>query len=235
VGTSSARHRPREQDALPHRAPVVRQESPLLLGLDALGERRRPQALRQLDDRADHAAGVRVVREVADECPVDLQDVHAHVLQPRQRRVAGPEVVQRQPEARGSQLAQDPLRAVGVDRRGRLDDLDHDAGRIEVSQVHQLGDLHSQVGLEELARREVEAHVGLHLLPAPRGRLPAESGRWPRPRERRTDVKRSAPAAFPLERRFSETPSGNAFSTLAGSPWWRSAARAVCPPRPQEE
>ena len=57
-----------------------RRGTPLLLGLDPLGERGHPEVVRERDHRAHHAAGVAVPVDVADERTVDLQDVDRHVL-----------------------------------------------------------------------------------------------------------------------------------------------------------
>src|SRR5215210_8268398 len=74
-----------EQEALREPAAVRPEELVLPAGLDTLGERRHPQRLGELDHGAHHAGEIAVAIHVADERLVDLQDVHGHVLQSRER------------------------------------------------------------------------------------------------------------------------------------------------------
>src|SRR5439155_1442124 len=84
--------RPAEVEALTELAAVREEELSLLLGLDSLGQRVEPQVPRKLDDRGDEDGRVRIVRQVLDERPVDLQSAHAHLVQTGERRVPAPEV-----------------------------------------------------------------------------------------------------------------------------------------------
>src|SRR5437764_10435767 len=75
------RDRAAEVEALTQRASLFDQEPPLLLGLDALGQGHHPHTLGELHHRPHHAGGLVIVRHVAHEGAVDLQDVHRQVLQ----------------------------------------------------------------------------------------------------------------------------------------------------------
>ena len=72
--------------------------------LDALGHHGLVQLSRQGDDRGDDGVVARILAEVADERAVDLEHVERQPLQVRQRRVAGAEIVDRQPHAQAPQL-----------------------------------------------------------------------------------------------------------------------------------
>ncbi len=103
------RHGPREQVALTQLAPTLDQESQLCLGLDAFSQGRHPQAARQFQERADDAGRRRIGVGVAHERPVDLQHADRHLAETRQRRVAGTEVVDRDPQTARVQLREDLL------------------------------------------------------------------------------------------------------------------------------
>ena len=85
-----------EQESLRAVAAELDQPRPLGFGLDALGDRDQVRSVREFDDRADQHRRAAVGVEVAHEAAVDLQLVDRQRAQPRQRRVAGTEVVDRE-------------------------------------------------------------------------------------------------------------------------------------------
>src|SRR5437870_13379100 len=58
-------------------------------GLDALGNRRDAEGPADLDDRLDHAAIHRVVGDMTDELPVDLEEIDRQRLQIHEGRQPG--------------------------------------------------------------------------------------------------------------------------------------------------
>ena len=86
---------------------------------------RRLRARPESDDHADELVGVLLLAEPFHERAVDLQDVHREPREVGQRRVAGPEVVDREPHAELPQLAQQRHRLVHPFHQDGLGDLEH--------------------------------------------------------------------------------------------------------------
>src|SRR5512139_4101765 len=101
---SRRRQRPAEQMPLHFLAPLLAQEGQLVPGFHAFGDDAQAQAARQLDYRAHDGGVVGVAVEVAHERAVDLQPVDGEALEIAERRVAGAEIVDRQPHAERLQL-----------------------------------------------------------------------------------------------------------------------------------
>ena len=116
---------------------------------------RRPWARRDhgLDDRA-----VRVAVEPGDERPVDLDRVERQVLQVGQRRVAGAEVVEHEPDAHVAQPAERPDPDLGLVHHDALGDLELERRRVEPGLGQDRVDLVDEVRLAELAGRQVDRH-----------------------------------------------------------------------------
>src|SRR5690606_25122303 len=91
--------RPPEEVPLPHLAPELLEAARLLLQLDSLRDRLQLQRAAERDDRAHQRWLDALVSHVVDERLVDLEDVDREALQVAERRVARPEVVDRQPHA----------------------------------------------------------------------------------------------------------------------------------------
>src|SRR3954470_5446223 len=112
-------------------------ERPCLLGvLDPLGDDVQVQALSELHDAADEVHARGGGPRVLDERPVDLEHVDREALEVAERRVAGAEVVHRQPDAERAQPLKArprPLALVGEDALGDLEDeaVGGDAGHRE--------------------------------------------------------------------------------------------------------
>ena len=140
------------EEALAQQAPALLQEPMLALRLDALGERFHPQPVADLDDGSDHAPRARLLGHAEEERPVDLEDVRGQVLQPRERRVAGSEVVDGQAQARRLQVRQHALGPAQVGHRARLGDLDDDGRGVDAAVPDPRGDPGRQVRLPQLAQ-----------------------------------------------------------------------------------
>ena len=115
-----------------------------------------PSALDIADQRGHDRLIAEVLGETADEAAVDLDRAQRVLLQPRQRREAGAEVVEHDPDAVGLELAQ---RAsgdrVGADQRG-LGDLERQLSGRELGVGERLLDRLGKAGMGELARGHVD-------------------------------------------------------------------------------
>ena len=146
------RDRAAEQEALAEAAAERAQGVGLLGLLDALGDQHQAQRLAHGHDRLQQRA---VLARVAGEGAVDLQDVHREPAQVAQRRVAGAEVVDREPDAEPAQ----GLQALGLgvaDQRG-LGDLEDQPGGVEAAVAQRERDLVDEARLLELGAGDVDA------------------------------------------------------------------------------
>src|SRR5690349_10274349 len=89
--------RPAEQIALPLMAAFGAKAAEFGLGLDALGGDGDAEALAEADDRTDYRLRLAVCGDVADERLVDLDLVEWKAAQVAQARIAGAEIVHRDP------------------------------------------------------------------------------------------------------------------------------------------
>ena len=95
-----------EQEALGGVAAGRLEVAELLSGLDALGGDRQLQRVPELDHRVDDRDVLLVVGKPAHERPVDLDAVDGQAAQVLERRVAGAEVVDRDPDTELLELAE---------------------------------------------------------------------------------------------------------------------------------
>src|SRR5690606_25530088 len=148
----------REEVALRELHPERTQLIQLLRRLDAFRDRVHGERVPESDDRLDHARTLRVRAQAAHEAAVYLHIGQRQLLELLQRRVAGPEVVEADPDAAIGERAQHAAREVRrvVDRA--LRPLEAQAGRIEPGLRQDLVDTHEQVRLDELPRGQVHAH-----------------------------------------------------------------------------
>ena len=93
--------------------PVEARNCALLLRLDALGRDHQPERLADIGDGLDDRAGIRRLPEILHERSVDLHLVDLQPAQVREARIAGAEIVERDPHAGRAQIPQ----AAGDDRR----------------------------------------------------------------------------------------------------------------------
>src|SRR5712671_729123 len=105
-GNLALRHRLAEQEALGLVTAFRFRHFELLFGLDALDYGGDPQAGGEARHRADDGAGIVALRHVAHELAVDLDLVEREASQVGERRVAGPDIVHRDPHAEIAQLMQ---------------------------------------------------------------------------------------------------------------------------------
>ena len=132
---SRRRHRPPEQEPLAEAGALVDEVVELVLALDALRQVVDAQAAGEMDDRRRHRRRRLVARHLGDERAVDLQQVHGHPPQARERGVAGAEVVDRHPEAVLVERLEHGLRARRVRHHARLGDLDDHPARVDAGQA----------------------------------------------------------------------------------------------------
>ena len=92
-----AGHRARVEETLAERATQQPQLGELDPELDALGDDRQVEARAELDDRAGQGRVLRPRAQTIDERLRHLQDVDREAAQELKRRVAGAEVVNREP------------------------------------------------------------------------------------------------------------------------------------------
>ena len=154
----------------------------LVFGLDAFGDDRQLDVVREIDDAAHDREVARVAPERRDEAAVDLDDGDRKVLHVRERRVAGAEVVDGERDAEVVQRLEPALLAARVDRHPALGELERepDLPRVDALGREQPGDLVDEVLFGELAGREVDAQV--EVVAAARGR--GSSARRSRTRRR---------------------------------------------------
>ena len=98
--------------------------------LDALGDGHEPEGVRDLHD-GPHEQRSRPAEDVAHERAVDLQQVDRELLQVGERRVAGAEVVDREPHAEVAQPAQADRRRGRVLHERAFGDLEDQPRRLE--------------------------------------------------------------------------------------------------------
>ena len=72
--------------------------------LDALGDRLHPEMMRELEDRLRERRLVRMPSQLGDERAMHLEDLDRVPLEVAERRVAGAEVVDRQPDSELTEL-----------------------------------------------------------------------------------------------------------------------------------
>src|SRR4029079_10710314 len=130
----------------------------VLGGLDALGDDAEPEAAAEVDRVADELVVAHAGAHAGDEAAVDLHLAHREDLEVLERRVAGPEVVDRQADAEVGEALDDRQRAGRVVDDHALGDLeDQRAGR-QVPAAAQLLDVAGELRVDEDAGGEVHGH-----------------------------------------------------------------------------
>ena len=118
--------------------------------------------------------------DVRREAPVDLDDVDRELPQVRERRVARPEVVEREDDAEILDLLQRPGDALVGGEQRALGQLEREQVRHQGRGVERAADVAEEVGMVELARRDVDRHVHRAAVQAVEvGRLRARLGEHP--------------------------------------------------------
>jgi hypothetical protein len=106
-------HRPAEVVALGLVTAQLRQQVGRRLVLHTLRHDAQPQVVGEVDGRADDDPVALVAQHITDEGTVDLQHVNRELFEVRQRRVARPEVVDRDPHSQGRKLRRTSEERVG--------------------------------------------------------------------------------------------------------------------------
>src|SRR5262249_27891446 len=101
----------------------------LLRRFHALGSRVDPEARTDRDHRANDGEAVVLAGHIANEGAVDLDLVEWELAQVPERRIAGAEVVERNPDADVAQLVQRRERAVALVQKHGFSDLQLQPGR----------------------------------------------------------------------------------------------------------
>jgi hypothetical protein len=135
---------------------VLAQEFQLLAGFDAFGNDLEIEALAHVDDGAHDGGIVRVHGDVAHERLVDFQSADGKLLQRRQRRIAGAEVVDGQMQAHGVELVQKSDGALRIRHQGGFRDFQLEAGGRNIVLAEHVAAAGDEARLFELAQREID-------------------------------------------------------------------------------
>ena len=114
--------------------------------------------------------------DAGHERPVDLDRVERQVLEVRQRRVAGPEVVEHEADTQVAQAAKRPDARLGLVHQHALGDLELEGAGVEAGLREDRRRRPRQVGLGELARRQVDRHEQRRRVAT--ARLACHAGAW---------------------------------------------------------
>src|SRR5919108_334184 len=153
------RRRLPDEVALRERAALFAERVPDLLRLDAFGHDREPEVAAEVDRRADDRRVARVVAHVHDERAVDLDRLHGQPLQVGERRVAGAEVVDREPQAHLVQPREHAAHAERVGEDRALRDLELELVGADPVLLQQLCDPVRQLEVEQVGNRQVDGDV----------------------------------------------------------------------------
>ena len=116
----------------------------------------KPEVVPEIDRRPHDHLVLLVEQEVGDEALVDLQFGHRQSAQVAERRVAGAEVVDRQPDADLVELVDGGSRARRVDEQRRLGDLEREHRRIDAVRAEVLLDALGELRVEQVVGRQVD-------------------------------------------------------------------------------
>ncbi len=134
------------------------QEQVLLGGLDALGGHLHAEAAAEADHRVHDGGGVGRPFDRAHEARIDLELVEREAAQILQARIAGAEIVERQPHAQRLEPEHRELGRVHVAEQRAFGDLEFEPGRIEAGfgedPLHDV----DEVGAAELQRRDIDGN-----------------------------------------------------------------------------
>src|SRR5680860_124641 len=150
-----------EQVALRPLAASLRQKYLLRAGFHAFGDYFQTQALGQRDGRASNGHVVGLVRNAIHKRAVDLKTSKRKALQITERRVAGAEVIDTEPDAHRLEFEQQLARPLGILHGHALGNFQLERMGVQTCVVQRRGDPLGQFGLAELSRREIyrQTHV----------------------------------------------------------------------------
>src|SRR5437762_2437658 len=149
-------HRTRDVEALHDVAPELDEAVPLALRLDALGHDLESEAVAQVDGRL-HDGRARSVdgANVLDEGPVDLHLLERQLVEVRERRVAGAEVIQREAHPDPAELAQGAHGALRLGEEHALGDLEAERRGARPGGPKRAGDPEREERIEQASRGEI--------------------------------------------------------------------------------
>jgi hypothetical protein len=153
--------RPAHEEALRHSAGDFPQGDHLVVDVDPLGDDRQRQRLPDAHDRLQQIAALPAVVERRHEAPVDLEHVHGHALQVRERRVARAEVVDHDAHAERPDLLQPLAGRADIAHQRRLGDLERQHRRRDARLVRRPVDVLGEALAPELERGDVHRHADL--------------------------------------------------------------------------
>ena len=153
------RHRAADAEALRHVAVEALQAVQHLVGLHAFGDHLHAQVVAEVDDGPHDHFVLLVEQHVGHEAAVDLQLAHRQVAQVAERRVAGAEVVDRQPDAVLVEPVDGGAGAGCVDEQRRLGDLQRQQRRVDVVAVEVAHHPFGQQLVEQVVRGEVDGQA----------------------------------------------------------------------------
>src|SRR4051794_15053924 len=160
-----------EREPLRRVGPERGELGPRLVGRDALRKDVHAEALPERDRGADDGRVVRVRAHREHERAVDLDLADGQLAQVVERRVAGAEVVDREPHAQLVELVEDDLGAERILQHRRLRELELQQRRVRAGHREEGGDVVRERRVEDVPRRDVHRHAQPEALLLPRERL----------------------------------------------------------------
>ena len=157
-GDVGARPGPGEQIALRGVATKRRQLPELAVGLDALGDHGEAEGVAEADDGGDDRRVLRVRAQPVDERTVHLDCFDREALQVPERRVAGPEVVDAEPDSQALERRDRAHGRLGVVHQDVLGDLEAQPGGVGAGVVERRSHVLGEVGVRQLPARQVHRH-----------------------------------------------------------------------------
>ncbi len=145
----------REQETLRGHAAELQEVRHLVVDLHALGHGLESERLAEHHDGARKLRSLARLGQAAHEGAVDLEDIDRETVQVRQRRVAGTEVVDREPNAQRLQLAELDQVRLGVVHHRAFGQLDQQALGLEAGDFQRVTDVADQVALLQVPARDV--------------------------------------------------------------------------------
>src|SRR5690606_8072511 len=157
---AACRHGLREQEALAEVALQLEQAARLLLAFDPFRNDLDAEAAAEVDHRVDDSLVARVVRHVAHEALIDLDQVDLELLEVAQRRVAGPEIVERDLDAAQVEQREGAMDVLGAapEEHG-LGDLDLEAARRDLRALQPLEQMLGEVVAAEFGGCGVDRDI----------------------------------------------------------------------------
>src|SRR5690606_17655048 len=152
-----------ETVALGVTATGVDQELHVLGTLNPFGDHFQPETLSEADDRPADDRRVGILGHSGDEAAIDLEQMQRKPLQVTERTVTRAEIVQRQAYTEVGDLLQRGHHRIAVLHQQGFGDLQHQPGRRQPRFVQYRDQAVGEVGLLQLANRQINRAVELRL------------------------------------------------------------------------